>query len=300
MGILSKYKPVKKEQNTQKKGFPLGFILIFVIGAILPSLLWSFSLKLFPPEQFPASLQNSTVYLLTAHPDDEAMFFGPILHRLQKFNNSVSVICFSTGDNKGLGHIRRTELENSVTFFGSPDNHVQVLSIIDDPEQFPDSMTAEWDPKKIALKADELIKADTSKDKINILSFDKFGVSHHINHQSIYKAAQLLSHDHGVQDGSEKPQIDYSFWTLNSVPIYQKYISIIDSFVIYLYKKFDINPYSSAISTVESITVVSDFEEYSKTMAAMTKAHVSQMEWFRYGWIVFSRYMVVNDVYRVL
>jgi len=29
---------------------------------------------------------------------------------------------------------------------------------------------------------------------------------------------------------------------------------------------------------------------------AMTTAHKSQMRWFRWGWIVFSRYMVVNDL----
>lgn len=29
---------------------------------------------------------------------------------------------------------------------------------------------------------------------------------------------------------------------------------------------------------------------------AMTSAHVSQMIWFRYGWITLSRYMFMNDL----
>lgn len=29
---------------------------------------------------------------------------------------------------------------------------------------------------------------------------------------------------------------------------------------------------------------------------AMTDAHVSQMRWFRWGWIGMSRYMVMNDL----
>ena len=33
-----------------------------------------------------------------------------------------------------------------------------------------------------------------------------------------------------------------------------------------------------------------------KAWAAMTKAHVSQMRWFRYGWIGLSRYMYVNNL----
>ena len=29
----------------------------------------------------------------------------------------------------------------------------------------------------------------------------------------------------------------------------------------------------------------------------MTRAHRSQMVWFRYGWITFSRFMVMNDLW---
>jgi N-acetylglucosaminylphosphatidylinositol deacetylase len=35
---------------------------------------------------------------------------------------------------------------------------------------------------------------------------------------------------------------------------------------------------------------------YGTAWKAMTEAHKSQMVWFRYGWITFSRYMVINDL----
>lgn len=307
MGRLSEYQAKQKAKRIAranskdtKKRSSFSFLLIFIIGSIFPTLIWSFSLGLNPQDQFPTSLQNSTVYLLTAHPDDEAMFFGPILHRLKQFNNSVSVICFSTGDNEGIGHVRKNELKSSVSFFGTPEDHVEILTIVDEPKQFPDSMTIDWNPKKVARKVDQLIKADTNKESVNILSFDQFGVSNHTNHRALYKAAYLLSRNSGLKSDSEETPINYAFWTLNTVSVFRKYISIVDSFVIYIMKRLDMDGYSSAVSTVESTTVVSDFEEYSKTLSAMTKAHVSQMKWFRYGWIIFSRYMVVNDVYRVL
>lgn len=36
--------------------------------------------------------------------------------------------------------------------------------------------------------------------------------------------------------------------------------------------------------------------EVRNAQLAMTKAHISQMRWFRWGWIGMSRYMVVNDL----
>lgn len=44
------------------------------------------------------------------------------------------------------------------------------------------------------------------------------------------------------------------------------------------------------------IVLVSSPGEYRKAQKAMTEAHVSQMRWFRWGWIGLSRYMVINDL----
>ena len=41
---------------------------------------------------------------------------------------------------------------------------------------------------------------------------------------------------------------------------------------------------------------MSGLGEVRRAQKAMTDAHVSQMRWFRWGWIVLSRYMVVNDL----
>lgn len=37
-------------------------------------------------------------------------------------------------------------------------------------------------------------------------------------------------------------------------------------------------------------------ENYGTARRAMTEAHQSQMVWFRWGWIVLSRYMYINDL----
>jgi hypothetical protein len=36
--------------------------------------------------------------LVTAHPDDEAMFFAPTLHKLQQQGTTIHILCLSTGE----------------------------------------------------------------------------------------------------------------------------------------------------------------------------------------------------------
>ena len=45
--------------------------------------------------------------LVTAHPDDESMFFLPVIRALiSRADEKVWLICLSTGDYDGLGKIR--------------------------------------------------------------------------------------------------------------------------------------------------------------------------------------------------
>ncbi len=38
-----------------------------------------------------------TTLLITAHPDDEAMFFGPLIANLVQYNNDIILLCLSQG-----------------------------------------------------------------------------------------------------------------------------------------------------------------------------------------------------------
>jgi len=68
----------------------------------------------------PPSLKNTTIHLLIAHPDDEAMFFAPTLLALTSpaLNNTVSVLCLSNGNAENLGPIREKELVASCEILG--------------------------------------------------------------------------------------------------------------------------------------------------------------------------------------
>lgn len=74
------------------------------------------------------------VLLLTAHPDDECMFFAPTLLGLTQARNGgeepqriiekqktpadVFSLCLSSGDADGLGETRKAELERSLDVLG--------------------------------------------------------------------------------------------------------------------------------------------------------------------------------------
>ena len=62
--------------------------------------------------------KGSSVLLVIAHPDDEAMFFGPTLTAMEELKISVQVLCLSNGNSEGLGKTREKELSSSLRLLG--------------------------------------------------------------------------------------------------------------------------------------------------------------------------------------
>lgn len=91
-----------------------------MIQRALPLLLFTILLAfLYKPAQYvPETFGSDKVLLLTAHPDDECMFFAPTLISLVKANEDVYSLCLSTGDADGLGEVRTSELRSSLDVLG--------------------------------------------------------------------------------------------------------------------------------------------------------------------------------------
>lgn len=68
--------------------------------------------------------------LVTAHPDDEVMFFAPTILALVSMGVYVYALCLSIGNADSLGSIRKQELLNSYASLGVPADFVKS---IDDP-----------------------------------------------------------------------------------------------------------------------------------------------------------------------
>ncbi|GIJ86187.1 N-acetylglucosaminyl-phosphatidylinositol de-N-acetylase [Aspergillus pseudoviridinutans] len=267
-------------------------------------------------------LFNKRICLLIAHPDDEAMFFSPTVLALTKpeLGNHVKILCLSSGDADGLGHIRKKELQQSAKHLGL--RAESDVFIIDDPARFPDSMTATWSESDVSsllasafapdLASQSQSQSSAARKRVAgtgaptatidiLITFDKHGVSNHPNHRSLYHGAvhflRALMKD---KAGYTCP---VTLYTLTTTNILRKYIGVLDA------------PWTMASGALGSIFAgaakggkddmpgkllfISSVDEYIRAQAAMVKAHKSQMVWFRYGWITLGRYMVVNDLRRV-
>lgn len=61
---------------------------------------------------------RKSVLLVTAHPDDECMFFTPSIRNFINEGSRVDLLCLSTGNYDGMGQQRRGELERSCSILG--------------------------------------------------------------------------------------------------------------------------------------------------------------------------------------
>ena len=52
-----------------------------------------------------------SVLLVTSHPDDESMFFGPTIQAAKRMGAQVHILCLSAGNADGLGEVRAKELD---------------------------------------------------------------------------------------------------------------------------------------------------------------------------------------------
>ena len=275
------------------------------------------------------TLRGKAVVLLIAHPDDEAMFFAPTVLGLtrRELGNHVQILCLSSGNYvsfsgdestdayplgnaANIGAIRKKEIVTSARILGlrsESDVHV-----IEDPS-FPDSMSESWDSLKIAKLLDTFfVKTPSQGQRKNdregmddgsaaasidvLITFDKDGVSGHPNHQSLHAGAVEW-----IQGLSKQQESPVTLYRLTSTNMVRKYLGLLDMpFTLlstFLGSRLRAEE-KDGNKSPDSLIFFNGFTNYRKSQNAMTEAHVSQMVWFRWGWIILSRYMVMNDLRR--
>lgn len=133
-----------------------------------------------------------------------------------------------------------------------------------------------------------------------LLTFDAAGVSSHPNHTSLYHGARaFISALTRNRPGTACP---VDLYTLTSVNVVRKYSSFLDVFVTLLgiaiggAEVAKPSERGNPGALVSCSSLFGGRESVATARQAMTDAHVSQMVWFRWGWISLSRYMVVNDM----
>nr|XP_043898102.1 N-acetylglucosaminyl-phosphatidylinositol de-N-acetylase [Solea senegalensis] len=203
--------------------------------------------------------------IVTAHPDDECMFFAPTIIRLVELNASVHLLCLSEGNYYSQGAHRKQELLNSCAVLGIPASRITIV----DHKKLPDDPKAEW---SVSLISSVIVKHVRGHSFNMVLTFDGRGVSGHANHTAIHKAVSHLASTGQVPH-------DCCLLSLVTVGLFRKYVSLLDL------------PLSWLLTSSLCCAVTS--QGYRQAKAAML-CHRSQLLWFRYLYITFSRYMFIN------
>ncbi|XP_018307213.1 N-acetylglucosaminyl-phosphatidylinositol de-N-acetylase [Mycetomoellerius zeteki] len=204
--------------------------------------------------------------LVTAHPDDEVMFFGPLVYWLTRSKASeIYLLCLSMGGDKR----RIDELWECTKVLGIPEANVTIIM----SGELPDDQGIQWPTDTVA----ESILQYIEMYKINaVVTFDKHGVSRHKNHISLYFAIAALC--------IEKKVPPYcKLYVLESVNIIRKYIQLLDL------------PVSLLSASYWYLVTY----EQKRTIKSAMAAHKSQYVWFRKLYMIFSRYTFINTLQEV-
>lgn len=213
-----------------------------------------------------ASKLARRVLLIVAHPDDETMFFSPLLSALFESAHALAaeshltpsllpreaasethILCLSNGNYEGLGRLRATEMRAACEIaHGIPPSRVTVLDLPelkDGPNLWRDDFVASAVTRHLSVQHFDIV-----------ITFDRHGVSQHPNHISCFYGLKRLfdsimngrTSDHNrlhlplfdkVNNcGSAK---DIELWVLDSAPIYLKYLGVLyPIFIAYIVPLF--------------------------------------------------------------
>ena len=201
--------------------------------------------------------QNGNHLLVIAHPDDECLFFAPLLLSI---HSNKYILCLSNGNNHRSDEFRRSCLQLRINDY----------KIIDDQIHLKDDQKVCWSSDAILGHVKQSIRQWNIS---TIISFDEHGVSGHRNHSSIYYALLKLF-----------PTSQIHFLSLQSLPIYRKYFTFVQLLSIFFNSK--------SRKTQTFILPTKDSLIPHKAMFE----HRSQLVWFRYLYLLFSCYIWINDL----
>ncbi|GAC95597.1 glycan biosynthesis protein [Pseudozyma hubeiensis SY62] len=261
------------------------FFLVVLIGSFLVQFMIA-GLRIQHDDKEMAALGSirtlpSSALLVTAHPDDEAMFFAPAVQALAAAGTSIFALCLSTGNAAGLGMKRTEELFASYDQLGVSASRVKYL----DDAKLQDSMEGIWPNEHISSVVAKHI--DSLSQPIDaLITFDKRGVSEHLNHIAAYN---------GTRDTAVARNL--ALYVLPTLEVWEKYTSVPSA----VWETISYSGYAppssgnktAAYEPASEIMVLASSAQYVKAVQAMFK-HQTQLEWFRYLYLVFSRYMFSN------
>ncbi|KAE8440633.1 hypothetical protein EG329_007017 [Mollisiaceae sp. DMI_Dod_QoI] len=243
-----------------------------------------------PSGLFPAALRRSkNLLIVTAHPDDETLFFAPsILGVLGNRETTGGLLVLSNGNNYGLGDVRKLELKGACQVLGVAEDRCESLNrpdLQDNPKKW-------WSEKAIISAVKEYVE----KWHVDaIITFDDGGISGHINHRAVSSALQIYA------SSDTNAPVTY---LLSSVALLRKYTFVFDLPLTSL--PFTWRIIGALLAPADATEqdfgdkalIANTWLSYLKTRQAF-RSHDSQYSWDRSLYLVLSRQVWFNNLVRV-
>ncbi|KAF7628793.1 putative glycan biosynthesis protein [Aspergillus flavus] len=281
----------------------LTFLTVFLIAPLFLYHLLAYYLAN-DPRLVPSAFRTAkNILLVTAHPDDETLFFSPsILYRNDDATVTRGLLALSSGNYEGIGDIRHSELQRSCAELGiKPERCVNLdhYELQDNPQKW-------WREDLI----EELVGEYVKKWNIDlIITFDDGGISGHVNHRAVSA---------GVSKYISKTPQGPPAYALQTKFLLRKYAGLADliptsmSFsgrilqaIVSPSREYEVvkvgNGKSSKIQDPygDKALLVSDWQMYFQARGAFSQ-HGSQYSFDRVFYLLISRYMWVNDLRRIV
>ena len=216
-------------------------------------------------------LEGVNLFVIS-HPDDEIMFFGPSILNSEK----TFILSLSKGipSKNGNNNERELELYESCKILGI-ENHC----FIDEKERLKDGFNETWNPdiiKDVVIEYSKKIQPD------RIITFDELGVSRHPNHIAVNKGIMLNKNEiqKELNKTIEIKELKTGFWI-------SKYLGVIS-----LCYQFIVNLFS--IEKKKNFYVIPIENFIDATLFRSFLKHKSQNVWYRYLYLVFSKFQYYN------
>lgn len=174
--------------------------------------------------------------------------------------------------------VRRAELKSAASMLGLDAKNVRTLG--EDDGGLEDGMGIVWSQEEVGTALERLEWEEGRGE--GWITFDKGGVSGHVNHCSLLEGLQSYLETVGR---AEEP-----VWVLESTGMPRKYSFWLEA----LWAK--VVPYAPVKGKTR---FVNTWSEWRQAQDAMVNGHESQMRWFRYGWVGIGRYLLVNELIEV-
>lgn len=232
-------------------------------------------------------IPGKTLYV-TAHPDDEVIFFGPSILR----SETAYILCISRGAPNGT--LRTMEFMESCKVL-----NLDGRCFIDEELALPDGFEFSWereDIRNIVHKYVEKIQPN------RIVTFDKAGVSGHPNHVAVSNALLRTTEedDHPdyyvfnaslrrkvVQERAQHAALDtVPVYGLRTDPVLIKYMGFYGTILYVMSNSID-SGYFLVVPPKEVLTM---------TLEKAFLKHESQVVWYRVLYMLWSRFLFFNHL----